>query len=353
MGIGKAFLQTFENGDVVAAITSTIFIILLGFYMRKKGIFGAQVGKTLTSVVMKLALPALAFVSFMAPINDQTFKQGMGILVWGIVIYVILIAATKIMYIKYDHDTQDVMRVLTMFGSTTFFGIPIVTGIYGLKGAMYASIFNIGYRLFLYSYGYIKMSGEKMDRKNLNSMLMNPIVLATFLGLILWLLQGSMPTLTGTSPITKEAATVAFYRIDVTAPWLYKPLTYLSSLASPLAWLSIGITLGEVSLKDAVKDKSVWYYSFNKVIMVPVINIVLLVILGATGILHLDGTALATIVLMMATPTATVAAAYAISFDRKALLASNASLMSTVVATVAMPFWIVIVQILGQLSMFK
>lgn len=351
MDFGKAFTSTFENMDVLSAIASTIAIILLGFIMRKRGVFTETFGKTLTKVVMTLALPALAFTSFLAPINPQTFKQGMSILVWGILVYVILIFATKLMYLRYKGEKQDVMRVLTDFGSTTFFGIPIVTGIYGLKGAMYASIFNIGYRIFLYSYAYIKMSGQKMSKDNLRTMLLNPIVIATFLGLILWLAQGSMPQL-NVVDATGAHTSVAFYRFDLTAPWIYKPMTYLSGLASPLAWLAIGSTLGEVSLAKATTDKDSWYYSFNKVILVPIINIVVLAVLSGLGVLPVDGTALATTIIMMATPTATVAAAYAISFDRSALLASNASLLSTVVATIAMPFWIVIAQMLGHLSIF-
>ncbi|WP_237088637.1 hypothetical protein [Paenibacillus larvae] len=55
---------------------------------------------------------------------------------------------------------------------------------------------------------------------------------------------------------------------------------------------------------------------------------------------------------MMATPTATVAAAYAISFDRGAILASNTSLVSTIFAVVMIPIWIVIIQLLTSLSIF-
>lgn len=72
----------------------------------------------------------------------------------------------KPFFLSYNKDKQDVLRVLTIFGSTTFFGIPIVAAIYGPTGVMYSSIFNIGYRIFLYSYGYIKMSGLKMELKN-------------------------------------------------------------------------------------------------------------------------------------------------------------------------------------------
>ena len=78
----------------------------------------------------------------------------------------------------------------------------------------------------------------------------------------------------------------------------------------------------------------------------------LLVVLNKTGILPVSFEGMATTVIMLATPTATVAAAYAISFDKEALLTSNCSLLSTVVAVVAMPFWIVILQIIKNIGLF-
>nr|WP_125696613.1 AEC family transporter [Lacticaseibacillus yichunensis] len=351
MGLLDAIKATFTNSAIISAITSVIFIILLGFYMRKKGTFAENFGKVLSKVVLSVALPALAFNSFMADIDSKTLAQGMNVLIWGIIIYVILIFVTPLPYLEYKGDKRTTLSVLTIFGSTTFFGIPIVGAVLGPKGIMYSSIFNIGYRIFLYSYGYIRMSGLKMDKDNIKKMFLNPVVIATFAGLILWLIQGSMPQVT-VAAATGGTATVAFYRIDQTAKWLFQPLSYLANLTSPLAWLSIGITLGSISFKEAASDKTSWYYSFNKVILVPLLNLVLLLILNATHIMPVDYTAIATMCIMMATPTAAVTSAYAISFDHEAVMASDASLLSTIVAVVAMPFWIAILQILNAAGLF-
>ena len=352
MDISQALFKTFTDMNIISSITSTFFIILLGFFLRKKNIFSDQFGKMMTKIVLSVSLPALAFNSFMAPIDDQTLKHGLAVLIFGILIYIILIFVSKLFYLGYDHDRQTVLSVLTTFGSTTFFGMPIVAAIYGPKGTMYASIFNIGYRIFLYSYAYIVMSGLKMTKKNIRQMFLNPVVLATFLGLILWIIQPYMPTLTGLNPETHKAVTVAFYRIDVTAPWLFKPLTYLASLSSPLAWLAIGSTLGEISFKSAAKNKTSWYYTAIKTIVVPAINLALLFVLTVTKILPVSQVAMATILIMMATPTAAVAASYAIGFDREAVLTSNASFISTIGAVIMVPIWIVIISLIGSAGIF-
>lgn len=358
MNIAKAIQTTFSNVAIVSSITSTIFIILLGFFLRKRGTFGPNFGKVLSKIVLTVALPALAFNSFMQPISKETFSQGMNVLIWGIVIYIILIVVTPIPYLKYPKDKKEVLAILTTFGSTTFFGIPIVGAVFGAKGIMYSSIFNIGYRIFLYSYAYIKMSGLKMEASNIKKMFLNPVVIATFLGLFMWLAQSYMPQVTtplavkGVINANAPLTHVAFYRIDQTAIWLYKPLQYLANLASPLAWLSIGSTLGSVSFKKAATDKTSWYYSFNKVILVPLLNLVLLTILTVTNILPVSYVALGTIIIMMATPTAAVASSYAISFDRDAVMASSASFVSTVLAVIAMPFWIAFIGVLNQMGLF-
>ena len=346
--------KTLTDNAIIGAIFSSVTIILLGFYLRKKEIINSSASKVLTKIVLTVSLPALAFTSFMKDINGEQLRQGLSILVWGFAIYILLIPITKIMYAKVKGDKQDVYRVLTIFGSTTFFGTPIVTAVYGAVGTMYSNIFNIAYRVFLYSYAFIKMSGTKMDKenfkKNMKEIFLNPIILATFLGLLIWLFQDNLPQVGVV--VKEEVKSFAFLRIDQTLPWLYKPLTYLSNLASPLAWLSIGATLAEVPFKTAVVQKDAWGYSLIKVIAIPVINLVLLMVLSMTGILPVAFEGVATTVIMMAAPTATVAAAYAISFDREALFTSNCSLLSTVVAVVAMPVWIIALEIIKNLAIF-
>ncbi|MBW6411749.1 AEC family transporter [Clostridium weizhouense] len=346
--------STLTDNAILGAIFSSIFIILLGFYLRKKEILNSAASKMLTKVVLSVSLPALAFTSFMSDINGEQLKEGLSILVWGFAIYIILIPITKFMYLKVKGDKQDVYRVLTIFGSTTFFSTPIVTVVYGAVGVMYANIFNIAYRVFLYSYAFIKMSGAKMDKdnfkKNMKEIFLNPIIIATFLGLFIWLFQENLPQVS--VQVQGKMKEVAFLRIDQTVPWLYKPLTYLKTLASPLAWLSIGSTLAEVPFKKAVSQKDAWVYSIIKVILVPVINLALLIVLNKFNILPVSFEGLAATVIMMAAPTATVAAAYAISYDRESLFTSNCSLLSTVVAVFAMPIWIVVLEVIKSLAIF-
>lgn len=354
MNFIDVLVKTLQTQKINTAIFASLAIILFGYYLRKKEVFNENTGKILTKVVLSVSLPALALKSFMADINPETLNKGMGILIWGIAVYIVLIILTIPMYAQYKGDENDTLRILSIFGSTTFFGIPIVTAIYGPQGALYASIFNIGYRIFLYSYAYIKMSNLKMTSDNLKKMFLNPIVIATFLGLFIWIFQAYLPQVDvifadKTGKMVEKS--FAFLRLDKTFPQFFQVLTYLASLASPLAWLAIGSTLGSVSFKTAISDKKTWYYTVMKLIAVPAINVIALIGLRLVGF-PIDLVGLGTVVIMMATPPATVAVAYAISNDKDALLASNASLLATLGAVLMAPIWIVVVQVLGHTGLF-
>lgn len=328
----------------LSAIFSTIFIILLGYYLRKRNIVNEHGAKVLSSILLSAALPALAFKAFMTDINKQTYTTGINVLVFGFVAYVILILLGYVFYYRYKGDLKDTMIVLTAFGSTTFFGIPIINGLLGNEGTLYANIFNIAYRVFLYSFGLIMMSGIKFEKKNLKQIFGNPIIIATFLGLIIWIFQAKLPQFT----IDDKSFTI--FRIDKSIPWVFAGIKYLGGLSSPLAWLAIGMTLAQISLKEALKETKTVIYAINKLVLIPLIFLVILLVLNTIGITF-QYEAIVAIIIMLATPPATVAVAYAIKFEKEAILSSNISLVNTVLAVFAIIAWIVILTVMHGIAL--
>ncbi|WP_429971535.1 AEC family transporter [Fructilactobacillus sp. Tb1] len=359
MSVADAFMKTLTNYSIISAITSTIFIILLGFYLRKRNIFTEKFGKNLSKVTLVVALPAMNFNAFMTSIDKKVISESLSVLILGFVILIVLMFIGPLLYPKVNHNEREVLGIMTTFGSTSFFGIPIVGAVFGPKGIMYSSIFTIGYHVLIYSYAYIKMSGLKMEIDNLKKIFVNPIVISTILGLFLWLVQPYAPQVTvptfikGVIQPTAGLHAVAFFRIDQTALWLWTPFNYLAQLASPLAWLSIGCTLGSLSFKQATSSPIAWYYGFNKVILVPLATLLVITLLSVTGIMPMSFTAIATITILMATPTAAVISAYSISFNRYALLTSSSSLISTIMAVIMMPIWIAVLQMFNSIGLIK
>ncbi|MFA6830096.1 MAG: AEC family transporter [Bacilli bacterium] len=373
--IGSNLSTALSSTSLWTAICKTIIIIFIGYFLTRKNIFPKGTGSTLTKVVMNVALPCLAFTGFM---SDFTMAAGIDAIfnfIFGFVIYIIFMMVSKVLFLWVKDPTKrTVLCILFAFGSTTFFAQPLIQAVFpGNNNLAYnnSNMLNVAYRVFLYSYAYISIAGIKLGSTKETSLgvtikkiLLNPIIIATFAGLILWFLQAIPGTdivrtdwLSQTSASYEEAKKVAFWRIDVTLPWIYQVAKTLGSLSSPLVWLAIGCTLGNASIGEAAKDKMAWIYSAMKVFLAPCIVLLVLVVIEliakACGYPQL--VSLATVqssVMMWMVPPATVAVAYCINFDKEKQMASNISVISTLVAVFGIVIWVLLLTVIESFGFF-
>lgn len=342
MSTWHELLKIMTDADVIGIISSVILITGLGYVLTAMHIFSSQFENEISRLVLVVSVPALSFVSFMQPMNPKEIQQGLMLIILGFVLYIILLVISPFVYwCVHDTDQRRVLGIITTFGSTTVFGIPIAGAIYGSQGVIYASLFNMAYRILLYTYVYIRMAKQQITIHQILKVLANPIVLATFLGLFCWLYQPLAPkVIVGKHMIT-------FYRIDITAPWLYQPLKYLASLAAPLSWLLIGCTMGaQRSLKASLIDPLTWYYGIQKSFLVPAIC------LGATltgRIIGLDSislTGIASITILMSSPTSTIPVIYSLNYHQYPLMTAKCSIVSNITSIIALPFWLIILKMI-------
>ena len=350
MNLGKILEDILNNNNIIGTISSVLIIILIGFIFTKKKILSEVTAENLSKIILFLAIPALSYNAFMQDMDSEKLNQSMSLLIWSIIIHLALIFISSIIFKKYGKSEKDVLRMITIFGSTTVFGIPVIQAVYGDLGAMYASVFNLPYRALLYTYGYITISEVKLKKENIGKIISNPVIVATFLGMGVWIFQKYLPQIS-----INENGIVRSYgilRIDKTAYWLFKPMQYLAALNAPLSWLSIGITLAGVSLGETLKSKISWKYSILKVSIIPMVLISIFLGLKFIVGYEISYIAVATIIIMMATPAATVIATYAINFRKEPLLVSSCSLASSILAVLMIPGFIVLIEILRAMGIF-
>ncbi|MBW3058743.1 malate permease [Spiroplasma poulsonii] len=394
--VGQAVVDTLKAWGFWSAIIATMFVIFLGWFLTKRGTFKKDWEAVLIKIVMVVGLPCLAFDGFMADTTVEQVKTQAAILLVGFLFYIILGIVAKYFYIKYDQDVRDTLAMCTVFASTTFFGIPVVTALFGAgKAALPANIFNIPYRVFLYSLGFIVMSkpvagqlapvGQttvetvvdvKMDpagyaqvkaemrakkmatvKANLKQIFVNPILIATIIGFIFWVTQ-LIPGI-AVVPDQNAIGSGKFFsplRLDNSFPPLFKITKTLEGVCTPLAWLAIGMTLAKGKIREAMQDKKVWYGMMMKVILAPVVGLVLAVIFAVigkqTGAWKLDSIGLAIIVIMLAAPPASVIVAYSIGYNKQPMLTSNLTLVSTLFSIISLPLWVIITTAIGATSLF-
>lgn len=366
---GSNIIKALSSMDLWIAVCKSVFIILLGFILTKMKTLPEGTGKILTKFVMIVALPCLAFGSFMTSITKESFNSALFSFIYGFIIYILFIFISKLlfMWIK-NKDRRIVMEILFVFGSTTFFGQPLIQAVFP-DAYNDSSMFNVAYRVFLYSYAYYAICSKedkeediKVSKKLnwdsikpiLKKIFVNPIIIATFLGFILWSLQlvGDASDVSNWWVVTVNEKSGAFWNISVSAPWLYQTIKLLGSLASPLVWFAIGCTLGKVSIKEAASDKMVWVYSFSKIIIGPLINLLLLFIINLIPGINVTFNTVAATTIMWAVPPATVAVTYCINSNKDSTFASSCSLISTFVAVIFIPIYMIILTVIQSAGIF-
>lgn len=366
--IGENVVSALSSWGLWNAVFYSVAVILIGFILTKFKILPQGTNKILTKVVMVICLPCLAFKAFMTGVTLESFKSTLFAFVYGFIVYGIMIGLSKLIFMWVKNPTRKkVFEILFVFGSTTFFGQPLIQAVF--SGAYNeSSVFNIAYRVFLYSYAYYVICVDNKDLMTtegteqvqgkemisfgglMKKVFLNPIIIATLAGFVLWALQ-----LVGSEAghwwvVTVNGKTGCFWNIQVSLPPVYNTMDKLGGLSSPLVWIAIGCTLGAVPFKKAASDKDVWIYSALKIVAGPLINLCLLLLVNL--VIKVPFTVVAASTIMWATPPATVAVSYCLSSNKEAEFASSCSLIATLVAVVFIPVYMVLLTVLQSAGIF-
>lgn len=342
------------NQDFLGAVFSTLFVIMLSFFLRRKNIIKQEAKTVISNIVLKLGLPAMAFSAFMTDLNQSEFKSNMTVLILGICLYIFLILLSFILFKfgfkKISQDKKDVFAMIIIFGNVTFFTSPIIEGFYGDSIKIPEYLMIVAFRMFLYTYAYFTMSGIKVDKKHFGSsmkkFLLNPIMIATVLGLLIWALQNVLPQ------VNIDGNMVCLFRFDKTIPYIYKPVTYLSRMTTPLSWILVGATIGEMPFKNAIKDLEVWFMSFVRTIVVPMIVLGIVVLLQKIGIIEITKYGFAAAVLTLSAPLSVVINSYAVDSNKETYFVSDTCLISTVMGMITLPVMVIIVELISSTGLF-
>lgn len=119
MNLFDIFRSTLTDMSIVSAITSTVFIILLGFVCRKKGFFLNLLENSIESR-LNSGFASTGISSFHARYQYRITDARNQCLDLGISYLYYSYSSFKTFFLSYKGDKQTTLRVLTIFGSTTF-----------------------------------------------------------------------------------------------------------------------------------------------------------------------------------------------------------------------------------------
>jgi hypothetical protein len=208
-----------------------------------------------------------------------------------------------------------------MFGNVVFLGFPLLDALMpGGEALLYAALYQLVLNTILWSYGVIQLNRDNRQKgwEQLKK-LVNPNTIALTIGLLMMLLSLRFP------------------------PLLQKSFSGLGSTTLYLAMLYIGILLAQMKVKEVFK-LSIFTFSFNKLILSPVIFLFSLYALIEYFAIPLNNTAFTVLILESAMPAMTILVLLAKHFGADDSLAMKNFFVSTVLSLISLPFILYLLQ---------
>lgn len=286
-----------------------IFILLIiGFVLAKKGYFSKETQTQLTNIVLMVVLPCSIVNSFQIDIDKNLLVSTTMILVVSFGIQLLYGLLNRFLYRKLAIDKKICCQYATMVSNAGFMGMPIAQGVFGDIGLLYASVFLIPQRIFMWSSGLALFSKNK-NSKVFKQILTHPCIIAVYIGVVLMVLRS----------------------VDIFLPTpIEETISLISKCTTALSMLVIGGILSDIDYKH-VFDKDTFLYSIYRLLLIPILILVI------TRVLPIAILPANVCVLLSAMPAASTTVMLAQKYDSDALFASKLVLVSTLLSLVTLP----------------
>lgn len=309
--------------DIIFAINATAPIVLMvavGYFLKKIGLVDLPLGKSLNKLVFRVFLPVMLFLNVY---KIESFSE----INLSFVLYAMIVTATlfglaipSVMLMTKENAKRGALLQSVFRANYALVGIPLATSLFGDKGSIMATVLSAFIVPFFNMLAVVGLSIFSPDKKPsfkrvFLDILKNPLIQSIALGMVALGVRAFFVKLG-----------ISFRLSDVTP--VYKTLSNLSSVATPLALVALGAQF-ELSAIPELKK----YITFGVLVrnfLVPVIGIGFALLIG-----RFEGAHFATYVAVFCTPVAVSSVPMAQEMNADSTLAGQLVIWSTVFSAIS------------------
>lgn len=287
-------------------------VIIVGYISAKRGLFDDIANKKVSKFVINVTLPALILSSVMGDTDLGSSRELIQAVELAIGYYAAIILLSlplvKLLRIK---DNIGIFQFMVIFSNIAFIGFPVVKSMYGEAAIFYASIFNLPFNLLLFTLGIALIKRdhrEKHAREKLKLMkILNPGVAAGLFAMLIFLFKLKFPT------------------------FIVDSVKMVGNITTPMSLIIIGASLATIPIREVFKDKRLYFFSFVKLIILPVLLLLLLKPLITNDMI------LGVAVILAGMPVASISVMLCNEYDGNSELATKATFITTLFSVITIP----------------
>lgn len=290
-------------------------LIIMGVFAKRKKILPDNANGVLTDFLINIILPCNIINSFRAELQIDVLINFIKIFLLAFGIQFFAIGLNFFLYKNQPVERQKVLRYATVISNAGFMGMAVVEGVFGMEGAMYASISLISQRALLWSAGLAYFTKADTKKELFKKILTHPCLVSVYIGLIIMIFQIPLPEFLG------------------------RTIRSVGNTTTPVSMILIGLILGEIKELKNFLTKTVMFYTTMRLLILPLIVFLVGTFFGFDKIL------IGVQVLITGMPAASTTAILAGKYNGDVEFATKCILVSSALSMVSIPIWCLFLKI--------
>jgi len=298
-------------GQLINQIVLMFCLMLVGVLINKLEFMHSQTSSDLTNVLLYIVSPCLIINAFEQPYSGSRIKQFLLAIAGVFLLYIVEIIVAKLVFGRMkNQNLRRIAQYGSIYSNAGFMGIPLISALFGSEGVFFAVVSLAAFNIFSWTQGVSLFNDEKngsAEKTDWRQVLLNPNIIAIFLGILIFIFSVKMPSIPN------------------------QVIKYVGSINTPLSMIVIGNSLANIKFSRDMLNKEIGLTILLRNLLFPIIGIVLLKLLGVTGI------AFYTTIVMAACPVAGLVVLFTLQADGDTAPAISLMSLSTILSLITIP----------------
>ncbi len=282
---------------LMSKLAAMLTMVAVGWLAVRFHVIQGRDSAVLSRLTVYILQPCLICRAFQIELTPERLNGFLCALVFGTAVYIIWILALGLLKKPLRLDAVD--RCSLIYSNVGNLALPLISMILGSEYVFYASALQIPFNLLIWTHGNSIICGEK--HLHIRKILLNPNIIALFIGLLLSLLQIRLPDFLDTA---------------------------------------------EKDLRKIFTDGRAWMISLGRLIAMPASLLLLLSVSGVCARLPQWVPVFQVCFIALCTPPASTVAQLAVLYDKKAYETGVYGVQSMLLCVLTMPLMLTLFQLL-------
>ena len=298
-------------------IIQLFLMIFMGFLIVKAKLLNSKDSKILSIIVLYLIIPCVIINAFQVDYTPQTVKGLLIALAGSVMTQVILLIVVSILGRVFHLNEVEVASIY--YSNSGNLIVPIVTFILGKEWVLYGCVFMSVQLVFIWT--HCKKIISRESTYDWRKIVLNINMISIAIGIVLFLTRIHLPAI------------------------INNTLSAIGSMIGPASMIVTGMLFAGMDFKQIFANKRVYFVSFFRLIIVPVIALFLIKCSQLSKFSSNGNKLMMIVFLAIITPSASTVTQMCQVYGNDSQYASAINVVTTLLAIVTMPLMVMLFQI--------